>query len=150
MSWWAEKIAGSRPPAPRAPQSQTAWWQPPRMPSSGLSEPPGAPASPSPSDYAPDASGYVQAALERCPRCGSDEYVEILVDATYGGRGGKTKRCFECRYPGIDPSGEVIRGRGGVRAKGTKLEHRNVRQAGDASAGSWAGQATWDAAQVIA
>lgn len=81
-----------------------------------------------------------------CPRCGGDNYVEMRPSAEFGGgMTAMTKRCFDCRYPMFDASGEIIRG---VGVAGQ--QRRDTRQLGGGKAGSWQGAATWDNAVLVA
>lgn len=103
--------------------------------------------------YTPETSARLSAEEGRCPRCGSEDYVEVPLDVSYGGRAGvaetgvnlgKSRRCFACRYPSFDSSGTLVRG-----MSGGKADKRQVRQLGGGDIGSW-GDGTWESAQLIA
>lgn len=154
MSFWQDRLAERRPAQPQAPQTpRGSWWQPPAVPSARPQEPISAPASPERGNYTPDTSARLSAAEDRCPRCGSEDYVEVPLDVSYGGRAGiaetgvnlgKSKRCFSCRYPSFDSSGTLVR-----KGSGAKAEKREVKQLGGGDVGSW-GDGSWDNAQLIA
>jgi hypothetical protein len=157
-SFWAEKVAearGQQQPVPRTPAS---WWQTgtnqtaPARPQ----EAPGRPAAPVGYAYSPETSERLEAATEACPRCGSDDYLAVALDPSYGGRTGiaqtgfnmsQAKRCFNCRYPGVDPSGNIMRK--GAAIQGSKVQTKKVRQSGGGLDGIWT-DASWDNAPLIA
>jgi hypothetical protein len=158
MTFWAEKLAEARPQQAPAPQAPASWWQTgtnrtlPARPQDA----PGRPDTPPGHGYAPETSQRLEAASERCPRCNSDDYLAVALDPSYGGRTGiaqtgfnmsAAKRCFNCRYPGVDPSGNVLRK--GAAIQGSKVQTKRVRQAGGGLDGSWT-DASWDSAPLIA
>ena len=159
MNFWADKMAERRPQRPAQPQTPASWWQqgqPQKAPAPPPASP-GAPARTQAYDYLPPTSERLEAAEERCPRCGSEDYLEVEMDVSYGGRAGlaqtgfnmsKNRRCFSCRYPNFNPSGEVVRGKT-LPTKGTKVDRRKVRQAGGGLDGIW-GEGSWDNAPLIA
>jgi hypothetical protein len=158
MSFWSEKIAEARPQQPVAQPTPASWWQAgqPQQPQQAPQDAAGRPVGQPSANYTPPTSQRLTAADEACPRCGSDDYLAVALDPSYGGRTGiaqtgfnmsNAKRCFNCRYPGIDPSGNVLRK--GAAIQGSKVETKKVRQAGGGLDGSWS-DASWDNAPVIA
>lgn len=157
MNFWTDKLNELRPPQAHRAPAQASWWQQglPQTPPGSRQIDPGRAQPTEPGDYAPGTSARLEAAPDSCPRCGSDDYVEVPIDLTYGGRAGlaetginlsKNKRCFSCRYPNANPSGEVVRGKLPAQAK---VQTRHVRQAGGGLDGTWS-DASWDDAPLIA
>ena len=149
-NFWSDRIAERRPQV----QPRGAWWREPSDASVRPQEPRRDEYSTNQSTYTPEASARLNGGPERCPRCGSEDYVEVPLDVSYGGRSGmaetgvnlgKSKRCFGCRYPSFDSSGTLVRGMSGGKAK-----KQQVRQLGGGDVGSWGGEASWDSAQLIA
>lgn len=161
MSFWGDVVAEVRSAQqPAAPRTPASWWQSgvtptaPQQPQNA----PGQPQSPASYSYAPGTSQRLEAADEVCPRCGSDDYLEVSLDPTYGGRTGiaqtgfnmgNAKRCFNCRYPGVDSSGNVMRKGAVIPSKGEQVKHMKVRQSGGGLDGTWS-DASWDNAPLIA
>jgi predicted nucleic-acid-binding Zn-ribbon protein len=159
MGFWSDRVAEVQrqqvPPAPRTPAS---WWQGEGT-QTAPQPPQNAPGQPQPQlrhDYSPDTSQRLDAADEACPRCGSDDYLSVSLDPSYGGRTGiaqtgfnmsNAKRCFNCRYPGPDASGNIMRKGAVAPTKGVKRQE--VRQAGGGLDGTWS-DASWDSAPLIA
>jgi hypothetical protein len=150
--FWAAKIR-SEMPAPLPPPTVStvapgSWWQ--GTDGDGLQ--PDEVQQTVPQQYLP-AEAQSTTHTERCPRCGSADYAEFAMDVSMGGTippqlGAVTKRCFECRYPAYNPSGDVIRGKG-ITPSSSDMAYRNVRQSGDPRNGSWGGAATFDSATKI-
>src|SRR5580704_16133465 len=104
MSWWGERIAEMQPAQPvrQARPAPTSWLQlgqttaQPTAPQQPQNAPQQAQTPPS-GNYLPPTSGYVQEADEVCPRCKSEDYVQVPPDAEFGGvRAGVVQptRCF--------------------------------------------------------
>jgi hypothetical protein len=158
MSFWSEKVAEAKGHQPAPPRAPASWWQTGTNPTASA-RPQDAPGRPDPAsgyEYSPGTSERLEAATERCPRCGSDDYLAVALDPSYGGRTGiaqtgfnmsQAKRCFNCRYPGVDPSGNVMRK--GAAIQGSDVQTKHVRQAGGGLDGSWS-DASWDSAPLIA
>lgn len=155
MSFWADKIAETQAAAPPPPPPpRTSWLDLGRTNQTAPQQPQNAPQQaqvPPSGDYLPPTAAVLQAEDERCPRCGSEEYVQVPPDAEFGGvRAGvvQPKRCFSCRYPGVNPSGSL--GRPGMASvKGTKVRTLHPRQAGGGLDGIWS-DSSWDSAPLIA
>jgi len=134
VSWWADKLRAEvpEPPAPRYDNiAPGAWWQQTTR------------AATRPRPERPNTQ-HDTPAPDACPRCGGDNYAQFTLDPSFGGQGGNYKRCFDCRYPMFDASGDIVHGmRGGQPGKVT-------RQVGGGRAGSWQGAATFDNAVRIA
>jgi hypothetical protein len=160
MGFWSDKIAERTPAQPARPQTPASWWQgttnetPPQRPQDA----PGQPQPQSGHNYAPPTSQRLDAGDEACPRCGSDDYLAVTLDPTYGGRTGmaqtgfnmsNAKRCFNCRYPGVDPSGNVMRKGAVIPNQGKGVVHKEVRQSGGGLDGIWS-DASWENAPLIA
>lgn len=157
MSFWGEKIQQQLPPQPAQPPAPEravapgAWWQqgepvPARQQAVPFQQAAHA--------YAP-AEAEVVGSVERCPRCGSEDYATIVVDTSSGGAtpllaqsGGRVKQCFTCRYPAVNATGSMVsKGSSAVIPSG-KVSSLRVRQAGDPGQGSW-GDNSWDNAVLI-
>jgi hypothetical protein len=153
-SWWAEKIRAEMPQAPPPPRYENiapgAWWQQTRQEHPTLPEQPQAIISP---NHAP---------ADLCPRCGGENYVQISVDPSFGGQGGSMLRCFDCRYPMFDASGDIISSPGGGRRRMPGQPRPNFTRQVGGGMGSWSGDtygygtdapargAIWDNAVKIA
>jgi hypothetical protein len=147
VSFWSDKIRAEMPVPPPVQSlavAPGAWWRdeetPPHQPPTVAQ------------DYVPAEAESLRH-TERCPRCGSAEYAEFAMDASVGGTippmlGATTKRCFECRYPAYNPSGEIIRSKG-ITVAATDADYHSVRQLGNPRRGSWQGSATFDSATKI-
>lgn len=160
MSFWADKIAQQGPGLPQpgvvtyARSAPGRWWQagteheqPVQLPGGARPEPQ-VPVR----DYAPQEAQSI-GHVDRCPRCGSRDYAEFAPDLSMGGRAmpgiHSIKQCFECRYPGVDASGDVIKTRGGGAVNAETVATMKVRQQGNPRVGSWGGAHTFDNAPNI-
>jgi hypothetical protein len=140
-AWWARKMEAMRaanpalPPAPPAASGNRAWWkQSAYQREETPPQPMGVPGN--------------QPQQETCPRCGGSNYAAVNLDTSMGGRFmvGDTKRCFDCRYPMFNASGDLVHSGGGVRyGSQTAAQKLNVRQV-DGGRGEWNG---FDAAPNI-
>lgn len=172
--FWEDKIQESAPPpAPAQPRNAVApgaWWQqgtqheqPPaqqyQQAQQPQHQPAGQPAQPQTGAYAPDTAESVTA-TDNCPRCGSAEYAAVQVDLSFGGAsyggaallaetGGKIKKCFDCRYPQMNASGEIVKGKGISAVKADKTTNLRVRQGAGAKDGSTTLGTLFDNAPLI-
>lgn len=128
-------------PPPQAPAPKAvapgAWWQrgtQHEQPAGTIAQQP----AHDPTGYHP-AQAQGQDSISQCPRCGSGNYAHMPVDLSMGGSsagallaqsGGKVKRCFDCRYPNLNASGDVVRGaKGAVHttdARALKVRQGNI------------------------
>ena len=144
-NWWVEKIRSEMPQAPPPPRYENiapgAWWQGQEQQQQASRLPPAAHQTP---PLVPDT--------ESCPHCGGDNYIEMTIDAQFGGHGGQVKRCFDCRYPQFDASGDVYTSKGMNRRQANLAGAKTnfTRQTAGSAQGSWQGDATFDAAVKIA
>jgi hypothetical protein len=154
MSFWADKISQLRPPPPpqvQQPQPvapKRAWWG--TIPSQQQPQNPVALASVA--GYAPLEATVTQADIETCPRCGSDDYASLNPLPNAGGQplGGRTKQCFDCRYPAPDATGDLVKtGFGGnvkdVQTLAPKFASGPRQMAANPRIGSWALVSTGEA-----
>jgi hypothetical protein len=171
--FWEEKIQQvTPPPAPAQPRNTVApgaWWQqgtehvqaPQAVAPQQQYQQAGVPAQPGQAqyEYAPELAESI-AATDRCPRCGSDEYAAVPVDLSFGGASyggaallaetqGKLKKCFDCRYPQMDASGEIVKGKGISAVQAEKTTSLRVRQGAAAKQGSTTLGTLFDNAPLI-
>lgn len=170
--FWEDKIQETAPPpAPARPRNAVApgaWWQQGtqhEQPPQAVAQPQqyqqaGQPVQqPQTGEYAPDTAESVSA-TDNCPRCGSAEYAAVQVDLSFGGAsyggaallaetGGKIKKCFDCRYPQINASGEIVKGKGISAVKADKTTSLRVRQGAGAKDGSTTLGTLFDNAPLI-
>lgn len=133
MGFFEDKMTQEAPPP--IPQTHTppgAWWQTPaqqQSPEPPVVQPVQAPA--------PQQTGG-------CPRCGSSNYGEVLIDASRGGHPGKITKCWDCMYPSsVVPAPDAGGSAGTSGQPATK-----TRQLGNPSQGSW-GANSWSSAQKV-
>jgi hypothetical protein len=142
MSYW-DRV---RPQPVARPPAHGPWYQPQPVQQPRQYQRPQLPQRPA--EYAP-ATAQSITETDRCPRCGSANYASVIPDASMGGPSGKVARCFDCRYPGIDASGDIIRG-GLISASNVQsTTTHKVRAVGNPRIGSWGGSATWDSAPLV-
>jgi hypothetical protein len=170
MSFWADKIAESAPPPP-PPQPRNAvapgaWWQqgtqheqPAQAVAQQQYQPAGQPVQQAQEYvYAPDTAAHLEA-TDNCPRCGSEEYAAVPVDLSFGGASyggaallaetaGKLKKCFDCRYPQINATGDIIKGKG-IASKPENMTNLRVRQGAGARQGSTTSATLFDNAVLV-
>jgi hypothetical protein len=137
MGFWDDKYAEycAERGIPQSQPQQPHWLQP---------QVPQAPPDPRLNGYQPlPQQRPGPAPDDLCPRCGSSNYAEVALDTSMGGRmvGGPQKRCFDCRYPNFNASGDVIRTAG--RRYDPNAQTMQVRQGpvsqGNQQSSGWTG-----------
>lgn len=130
MSFWNDRLGPPKQSEPANP-APGAWWQTQQQQHQNYAQQQPSQAQqaamqgmpqlqpqqmPSAQEYAPRNSGFVKNrtqgnVADQCPRCGSYDYVEIAAEAARESvyvLPGKSVRCMNCNYPGLDTSEGVI------------------------------------------